>query len=221
MKKQWFLIIFFVFASFLGASTTNAAATGQAVVESKVNFRHEASKLSESYGILKVGTVLEVRGETGASSWLPVRFNGRDGFVHASYVTYTPQWQIDGLQAVAFAEHLKGNVSYQYGVRNVGKLIFDCSSFTQYVYQQALGIDIKWGSKIQEQTSLDVDKPDLRVGDLVFFTVGNSTQIGHVGIYIGGGDFIHNLSTFSAVTVSNLSAGYWSNHFVIGGRIIL
>ncbi|GIP38036.1 hypothetical protein J31TS4_13160 [Paenibacillus sp. J31TS4] len=121
-------------------------------------------------------------------------------------------------RVVALAKSLKGKVQYQWGVNNRTKFIFDCSSFTKYVYEKQ-GVKLKWGARLQYNQFPHVSKANLKVGDLVFFSVGSSKTIGHVGIYIGNGKFIHNLSPKADVTISDLTKGYWKNHYKGGARV--
>ncbi len=122
---------------------------------------------------------------------------------------------------IAFAESLQGKVQYGWGKRitsDPNKMILDCSSFTQYVYKQALGVKMGWGANRQYNAFKHIAKADLRKGDLVFFSVSNPSKIGHVGIYIGGGKFIHNLNPKNDVVISDLSKGYWKKHYIDAAR---
>ncbi|GIO11204.1 hypothetical protein J19TS2_07590 [Cohnella xylanilytica] len=111
------------------------------------------------------------------------------------------------------AKSYMGKVSYQFGVRNPSRLIFDCSSFTQFVFAKH-GVSLPWGSKAQTRFGIPVpSKSRLAVGDLVFFSVNTPGQVNHVGIYIGNGQFISNLPS-KGVTISNLNSGYWASHYI-------
>ncbi|WP_127506444.1 C40 family peptidase [Paenibacillus humicus] len=121
---------------------------------------------------------------------------------------------------VAFAESLKGKVKYSYGTNNPSKLIFDCSSFTKYVFASQ-GVSLKWGSTAQSKQGTKVSKANLRKGDLMFFTVGSSKSIGHVGIYMGNGKFIHNTigSKVNGIVISSFDSGY-QKRFVSAARVL-
>ncbi len=121
---------------------------------------------------------------------------------------------------IAYAESLKGKVKYVYGTNNPTKLIFDCSSFTKYVFASQ-GVSLKWGSTAQSKQGTKVSKANLRKGDLMFFTVGSSKSIGHVGIYMGNGKFIHNTigSKVNGILISSFDSGY-QKRFVSAARVL-
>jgi murein DD-endopeptidase / murein LD-carboxypeptidase len=124
---------------------------------------------------------------------------------------------------IAFAVSLQGKVQYGYSKRvtsNPNKMILDCSSFTQYVYKQALGVKMGWGANKQYNAFPHITNADLRKGDLVFFSVSNPSKIGHVGIYIGDGKFIHNVNPKSDVVIADLTKGYWKKHYIDASRPI-
>ncbi|AZN42678.1 C40 family peptidase [Paenibacillus albus] len=117
---------------------------------------------------------------------------------------------------VAVAQSYIGKVRYHLGTRDPQHLIFDCSSFTQFVFKQALGINIPWGSSEQTKFGIPVNtKAGLSIGDLVMFSVNTPGHINHVGIYIGNGQFISNMPG-SGVAISSLNSGYWSSRFITG-----
>lgn len=78
---------------------------------------------------------------------------------------------------------------------------FDCSGLTAYVYR-AVGVSLPHSSRAQINYGQRVNPSDLQAGDLVFF----GSPIHHVGIYIGGGQYIHAPTFGDVVKVSNLGA---------------
>jgi len=87
---------------------------------------------------------------------------------------------------------------------------FDCSGFTRYVYAH-FGIDLPHYSGGQFELGRSVSRDALRPGDLVFFD-----GLGHVGIYVGGGRFIHAPHTGTHVSIESLSGWYGSRY--VGAR---
>lgn len=79
---------------------------------------------------------------------------------------------------------------------------FDCSGFTMFVYGQ-VGVSLPHNSGAQFGSGERVSRSDLQPGDLVFF----GSPIHHVGIYVGGGSYIHSPRTGDVVKVSALDRG--------------
>ncbi len=97
---------------------------------------------------------------------------------------------------------------------------FDCSGFTMYV-MNLYGIKLPHQSGMQYNCGSSVPKDSLIPGDLVFFNSSKTTSVAHVGIYIGNGNFIHASSgSAKAVTISPLSANYYTTHYLGARRLI-
>jgi peptidoglycan DL-endopeptidase CwlO len=89
---------------------------------------------------------------------------------------------------------------------------FDCSGFVAYVFAQ-IGVSLPHSSYAMYGMGTPVSISQLQPGDLVFFTGAS-----HMGIYIGGGQFIHAPHTGDVVKISSLS-GYYSSNFAGGRRV--
>jgi cell wall-associated NlpC family hydrolase len=94
---------------------------------------------------------------------------------------------------------------------------FDCSGFVQYVYHQH-GITMPREVRQQFTVGNDVDPRAVEPGDLLFFTTV-APGASHVGIAVGGDQFVHAPSTNGVVRVESLSSQYWSNRFVGAKRV--
>jgi len=92
----------------------------------------------------------------------------------------------------------------------------DCSAFVRKIYQL---FDINLPRTAYEQSNVgrSVAKNELLEGDLVFFRT--KRPVGHVGIYIGNGEFVHASSKDRAVRIDNLDAPYFYNRFVRAVRV--
>jgi len=88
---------------------------------------------------------------------------------------------------------------------------FDCSGFIMYVYAQ-VGVSLPHHAASQYSYGVAVPYDQLAPGDLVFFH-----GLGHAGIYIGGGQFVHAPHTGDVVKISDL--GSYSGY--VGARRIL
>jgi cell wall-associated NlpC family hydrolase len=87
---------------------------------------------------------------------------------------------------------------------------FDCSGFTMYVFAQ-VGISLPHNAAMQYNMGSPVGREFLAPGDLVFFN-----GLGHVGIYIGGNQFIHSPHTGDVVKISAMTGWYSSTY--VGAR---
>ena len=112
-------------------------------------------------------------------------------------------------QAASIALRYLG-VPYVYGGASPSG--FDCSGLVMYVYAQ-LGISLPHYTVAQWSATTHISLSQAQPGDLVFFD-----GLGHVGIYLGGGQFVHAPHTGTVVQVSSLS-GYWASALVGVGRV--
>ena len=223
-------------ASQLMATMNSGKSLGSGVINgSDVRLRSDASTSASILATLSRGTSITVLAENG--SWYAVSYNGTAGYVAQQYVTMGDSLPADtgsadntddstggastvpsgtyGSSAVSIAYQYMG-VPYVYGGASPSG--FDCSGFTMYVYAQ-LGVSLPHGATPQLNYGTYVSRSELQPGDLVFFSDG-SYPASHVGIYVGGDEFIHASSSSSngyCVCVSSLNSNYYSRNFV-GGR---
>jgi cell wall-associated NlpC family hydrolase len=122
---------------------------------------------------------------------------------------HPPSAGIDDYAVVATALALRG-VPYRNGGSDATG--FDCSGFTQYVYAQH-GFQLPRDVKEQFRAGHSVRPRELEAGDLVFFTT-TVRGASHVGIAVGGDQFVHAPSSNGVVRVERLSSSYWSRRFV-------
>jgi cell wall-associated NlpC family hydrolase len=93
---------------------------------------------------------------------------------------------------------------------------FDCSGFVMYVYAQ-VGVSLPHYTVAQWNypNAVSVPRSDLQPGDLVFFA-----GLGHVGIYVGNGQFIHAPHTGDVVRIDSLSEGWYASEYDGAKRIL-
>jgi cell wall-associated NlpC family hydrolase len=115
-----------------------------------------------------------------------------------------------GTRVVDYARRFRG-VRYVYGGSSP-RTGFDCSGFVRFVYAH-FGLTLAHSSYAQFDRGRRVSRGSLRPGDLVFFD-----GLGHVGIYIGNGRFIHAPHTGTRVRIETL-AGWYSSRFVGARRL--
>jgi cell wall-associated NlpC family hydrolase len=121
---------------------------------------------------------------------------------------------VDGYSVSSTALSLRG-VPYRNGGSDPQG--FDCSGFVQYVYNQH-GMKIPRDVRQQFGVGEEVDANALEPGDLVFFTTV-APGASHVGIVVGGDQFVHAPSSAGVVRVESLSAQYWASRFVGAKRL--
>jgi cell wall-associated NlpC family hydrolase len=122
--------------------------------------------------------------------------------------TVAPPSQYGGVVGVAM-QYL--GTPYVWGGSSPGG--FDCSGLVMYAYQQ-VGVSLPHSSYAQWNVGVPVSRDQLEPGDLVFFD-----GLGHVGIYIGNGEFIHAPHTGDVVKISNLNDGWYSATYVGARRV--
>ena len=228
------------------ASGLNAAGKVTADV---LNIRAAAKSGSTSLGTVTNGTVIAVTGiETGG--WFAVSYNGVSGYVASQYVLICspssitsaadkPAGTADAAESTETAETTEATdstvspsasasdivsvaqqylgVPYVYGGSSPSG--FDCSGFTMYVFAQ-VGISLPHGATSQLSYGTEVSRSNLQPGDLVFFQDYGAVA-SHVGIYIGGDQFIHASSSSGnsrCVTTSSLSESYYASHYLTARR---
>lgn len=106
-------------------------------------------------------------------------------------------------------------VPYRYG--GASPAGFDCSGLVWFAHRQA-GVPVPRTAREQDQVSADVAPTALQPGDLLFFDT--TWRSGHVGIYVGGGDFVHAPSSGKRVMRSTIREGYFAKRLRRAGRVI-
>jgi cell wall-associated NlpC family hydrolase len=90
---------------------------------------------------------------------------------------------------------------------------FDCSGLIMYAYAK-IGVSLPHNAAMQYGLGTSVSKDQLQPGDLVFFH-----GLGHNGMYIGGGQFIHAPRTGDVVKISSLSDSWYAQTWVGARRL--
>jgi peptidoglycan DL-endopeptidase CwlO len=91
---------------------------------------------------------------------------------------------------------------------------FDCSGLVMWAYAQ-VGVSLPHSTYAQYGMGVPVSRDQLQPGDLVFFD-----GLGHVGIYIGGDQFVHAPHTGDVVKISSLDEGWYTSTYVGARRIL-
>ena len=123
-------------------------------------------------------------------------------------------------QVVDYALTFLGTPYHYGGITEEGG--FDCSGFVRHVFAN-FKLDLPHSSKDQYTLGKAVSKDQLEIGDLLFFTrPRRSKGVGHVGIYIGDGQFIHASSgKKNEIIISTLNSAYYVKRYVGARRLQL
>lgn len=208
-----------------------------------VNARSEANKSSSVVKKFDTNDKVTVTGEDG--DWYIVEINGKKAYIQKSLLSSkkvettsrssnsltenneennvevqkegtTTETNKSADAIVAYAKTFQG-YPYVYGTN--GPSSFDCSGFVQYVYKH-FGYSLSRSSKTQANDGVAVSKSNLQPGDILIFKNTAKTEIGHVGIYIGNGQFIHASNPKTGVTISSLSSASYQQRYVTARRIL-
>ena len=103
----------------------------------------------------------------------------------------------------------KAQVGKPYVWGATGPYSFDCSGLTSYVYRHALGkyITRTTYTQVHQGKTIAVSTATLKKGDLLFW--GSKSSPYHVGIYVGGGKFVHAATPSQGVIKQSLSYYFW------------
>lgn len=219
-------------------NTSNQTTTQTKYVNTQtVNLREKADKTSKVITLLEINSQVTVISEE--NGWAYVEVNGKKGYVSATLLSTSKQETSrsslntretantaenatqsniasttssqNGSSVISYANQFLG-YKYVYGGTTTSG--FDCSGFTQYVYKN-FGVSLNRTAADQYNNGTKVT--DLQTGDLVMF---GKSGINHVGIYIGGGSFIHAANSTRGVTTDTLTSGYYKTNYAGATRVL-
>ena len=110
----------------------------------------------------------------------------------------------------------KSKLGCKYVWGATGPNSFDCSGLMYWTHKQ-FGITLPRTSLAQSKSGKSVSKSNLQPGDLIFWKT-TSAPVGHVGMYVGDGKFIHAPNKSKPVKIDSLSSSYYSSRYVCARR---
>lgn len=191
-----------------------------------VRFRAGASMSSEIIGTFYYGNGVTIKGVSG--DWTAVNYNGKDGFVYSQYVAEgsfsiggnsesesSGTGSVTGSDIANFALQYVGyNYCWGGASPDTG---FDCSGLVYYTYKH-FGYTLNRVAADQANNGRHVDADELQPGDILCF-YSSGSYIGHAGIYIGDGKFVHASNSTTGVIITELG-GYYSERGFEARRVI-
>ena len=209
---------------------------------SSVYIRNEPSTDASIVISLIRNTDVTVTGENG--DWYKVKYGDFEGYIFKELLSdeqteqtnrHMPLEETTNLQenveqtsnsnesslGQEIVEYAKQYLGYPYVYGGAGSSSFDCSGFTMYIYKN-FGYSLSHSARAQSKMGTYVEKENLQPGDLVFFLdYETMDDIGHCGIYIGDGNFIHASSgTGYCVKISTLLSGSYDRRYATARRLI-
>lgn len=214
-------------SAFLDLATTADVDLGYGRVRTNgttLNVRSGPGTDYEQISTLRNGSVVSLVGID--DGWYKITTDDCEGYVSSDYIVSCLDTSgsrgdndivdSEGQEIVDYAMQYLG-CRYVWGGN--GPSCFDCSGLTKYVYGHFdYTLNRTASAQLSNGTSVTFD--ELQPGDLVFFNNHKvSTPVSHVGIYIGGGQFIHASTNSYCVEISNLT-GHYLNTYVYARRIL-
>lgn len=214
LVKLLVITVLFVLAFAVTASADQPAYTTADVL----NVRSQPSMSAPVVGQYLYGSNITVTGSSDV--WYQIKHNSGYAYVHSSYVQFYPQntpvQQTTGQQVVEVAKRYIGT-PYVYGGSSPSG--FDCSGFVKYVYSQ-FGVNLNRVAAAQASNGYAVSSSAMMPGDIICFAnYGGGGYIGHVGIYVGDGNFIHSPRTGYTVRIESLVTSGYINRIACVRRI--
>ena len=198
---------------------------------SSVNIRNDASTSAEIINTLLRNTEITIIGEKG--DFYKIEYQDITGYISKSLVSDSPVETVtsrggsgerteasvpSGDNSIVGTASSYLGYSYSYGGSNPSTG-FDCSGFAQYVYSSC-GYSIGRTCTSQLNYGTEVSKDELQAGDLVFFNNSSDGSVGHVGIYVGGGNIIHAENPRTGVRTDTIDSGYYGKYYYTARRIV-
>lgn len=220
-----------------GLRDTNSETKKAYINSYSAKLRKQPTANGELIQGLTVNKEIEIIKKT--NSWTEIKVNGKIGYVESTFISDTkvavstrsstsrkttssavaiPLENNGSATGAQVAEYAKKYVGYKYVHGGTTPAGFDCCGFTQYIFKQ-FGYSIYRVQNDQAKNGVPIEKSNLQPGDLICFSNSRgSSFIGHVGIYIGNGKFVHAANSRRGVIISNVDGDGF--YYVCARRIV-
>ncbi len=210
----------------IALTITASADSGLVKANGGLNLRNGPGTNHSIVCVIPNGTVISVEG--AENGWIKASYNGKNGYVSAQYITIRKESTDRSGASVDRTSSAKGQEVVEYAKKYLGYKYryggsspstgFDCSGFTSYVYKQ-FGYTLNRTAAGQTSNGISVEWDKLEAGDLLIFSNSSQTY-GHVGIYMGDGNFIHSVQTGTPVSITSLWGTNYGKRLKVARRII-
>ena len=186
------------------------------VTASRLNMRSGPGTTFSIMHVLWQGNNVKVIGQS--NGWYRIQLSdGRIGWVSGEFLQVNDRQQ--RINTVLSTAHSLLGTPYVWGGESLEEGGFDCSGFTQYVYKQ-VGYNLNRVSSDQARQGTTVSRQNLQPGDLVFYSFEGTSNINHVGLYLGNNKMMHSPKAGDVVRIVDMSTSYWESRLVTAKRLI-
>ena len=226
--RQWYYVNITTASVEINESDLNVTVTETSktmyVSTDTLNVRDSWLSSSTKVGTLTRNQSVTVTGSC-SNGWYRIKFEGHTAYVSGKYLSdeagaSSSSGSISSGSGTAtdIANFAMSFVGYSYVWGGMSPSTgFDCSGLMYYVLTQ-YGYSMKRVANDQMTQGTAISRDNLQVGDLVFFGYGSYAN--HVGMYIGGGNFVHASTPSTGVRVNSLNETYYNTRYIGARRII-
>lgn len=164
-----------------------------------------------------ISSAIDSKGRTwyqiGEGQWIQARYTVKADSAEAAKISTKEaapgvvQSDISSKQADKIVNLANAQVGKAYSWGGNGPSGFDCSGLAQYIYNKAAGVEISRTTTSQVKQGKTVSMKNLKPGDLLFW--GSASSPYHVGIYVGGNQYIHAATPAQGVVKDTISSYFY------------
>lgn len=154
-------------------------------------------------------------------NWTKVKYKENVGYIGNAYIEVCGSDNLDReakIEAVINLAKAQIGKPYEWGAE--GPNSFDCSGLMYYIFKNGAGVTLPRTSKDQAKVGSAVSYSNMQPGDIISFDFDKDGVVTHVGVYIGGGEFIHARKPGTLIEKTSITSTYWKNAIYNIRRVI-
>lgn len=125
---------------------------------------------------------------------------------------------IDSIKNIDLFKNILPWIGTRYRYGGHSKKGIDCSGFVNAVLDSTYSIKFSGGSASISKEVVQIDKTQLKEGDLLFFYNRNKKRINHIALYLGNNKFAHS-ACGTGVIISDMDEPWYAKRFIMAGRV--